>query len=66
MVRLTTQILLGLMLFFGTATIVPKAIAHLRMKNTGRGILYVFLSLLCALFSVMAFHYAYTIFRELY
>ena len=65
MVRLTTQILLGLMLFFGTATIVPKAIAHLKMKNTGRGILYIFLSLLCALFSVLAFHYAYQLFTEI-
>ncbi len=66
MTRMITQILLGLMLFFGTLTITPKAIFHLRVKNTGRGILYVFLSLLCALFSILAFHYAYQIFREIY
>ncbi|TAL28353.1 MAG: hypothetical protein EPN94_00465 [Nitrospirae bacterium] len=66
MIRMITQILLGLMLFFGTATIFPKAIAHLKMKNTGKSILYIFLSLLCALFSILAFHYAYTIFRDIY
>lgn len=60
-----TQILLGLMLLFGTATITPKAIAYLRLKHTGRGILYIFLSLICALFSILAFHYAYMILKEL-
>jgi len=65
MTRMITQILLGLMLLFGTATIVPKAIAYLKLKRTGRGILYIFLSLLCALFSILSFHYAYTIFTEI-
>ncbi|MBI4690939.1 MAG: hypothetical protein HY754_11865 [Nitrospirae bacterium] len=65
MIRMVTQILLGVMLAFGALTITPKAIAHLRLKNTGRGILYIFLSLLCTFFAVIAFHYAYSIFMEI-
>jgi hypothetical protein len=65
MVRMVTQILLGFMLLFGTITIIPKAIFHLKSKNTGRGILYIFLSILCGLFSILSFHYAYTILTEI-
>lgn len=65
MIRMITQILLGLMLLFGTLTITPKAIIHLKLKNIGKGIFYLFMSILCALFAILAFYLAYVTFREI-
>lgn len=66
MVRIITQIMLGLMLIFGTVTILPKGIFYFKLKNRGKGILYIFLGLLCAFFALSAFQYAYTLFMEIY
>ncbi|MDP2167743.1 MAG: hypothetical protein Q8J64_05350 [Thermodesulfovibrionales bacterium] len=63
-IRMATQIILGLTLFFGTATLVPRGVLYLRYKSAPKGVLYIFMGLLCAFFSIMAFHYAYAIFAE--
>jgi hypothetical protein len=61
MVRAATQILVGLMLFFATATLIPRAVAYLKFGRKGKGLLYLFLGIAAAIFSVVAFGYAYTV-----
>jgi hypothetical protein len=60
MMRLVTQILVGLMLLFGTATLIPRAAICFRLGRKGRGVLYVVLGVLSTAFALMAFGYAYT------
>lgn len=62
MASMLTHIMLGLMLFFSTITLLPRGFLHLRGERPGKGILYVSLGLLSAFFGVLAFHYAYTSF----
>ena len=65
MVRMITQVLAGLMLLFGAATLLPKAYLEHKAGRTGKSILY-FLFGFCALFfSIMAFVYAYLILTEI-
>lgn len=64
MVRMITQILAGLMLFFGAATLFPKSYFEFKAKKTGNGILSFFLGCGAAFFSIMAFYYAYLILKE--
>lgn len=59
MVSMVTQIMLGLLLLFGTITLAPRGIYYLRVRSRGRGILYLLLSLASTLFAVLSFHYAY-------
>ena len=64
MVRMVTQILAGLMLLFGAATIFPKSYLEYRSERTGKSILYFVLGVLALFFSIMAFVYAYLILKE--
>ncbi len=64
MVRMITQMLAGLMLFFGAATLFPKAYFEFKAKKTASGIVSFFLGCGAAFFSLMAFFYAYLILKE--
>jgi len=61
MVRMITQILAGLMLLFGAATLFPKAYIEYRARNLRKSILYFFLGFCALFFAIMAFVYAYLI-----
>ena len=61
MVRMITQILAGLMLFFGAATLFPKAYFEFKTKKTLKALMSSLLGLLALFFSIMAFYYAYLI-----
>ena len=61
MVRVISQILVGLMLFFGAVTLFPKSYIEFKSKKPAKGIMYIFLGLLALFFSSMAFYYAYLI-----
>jgi hypothetical protein len=63
MARIITQILVGLMLLFGTVTLVPKAYFEFRAGKLGKSILSLFLASLALFFSCMAFYYAYLLIR---
>lgn len=63
MVRIITQILVGIMLIFGFMTLLPKAYFEFRAKRAGKGMLYGLLALLALYFSSMAFYYAYLLLR---
>jgi len=59
MTRFITQLLVGLMLFFGTATLLPKSIVMFRSGRLWKGLLYMTLAGTALFFSCMAFYYAY-------
>ncbi len=59
MARIITQVLVGLMLLFGAATLFPKAYFEFRDRKTGKGILSFLLGCAALFFSGMAFYYAY-------
>jgi intracellular septation protein A len=59
MVRMVTQILAGLMLFFGVVTLFAKSYFEYRAKKIKNGIIYTLFGLAALFFSVMAFLYAY-------
>ncbi len=61
MVRMITQILAGLMLLFGAATLFPKAYLEYRSAKIRKSIVSFVLGLLALFFSIMAFVYAYLI-----
>lgn len=61
-VRIITQVLVGLMLLFGVLTLFPKAWFEFRAGKTVKGSMSVLLGLLAAFFSSMAFYYAYLLF----
>ncbi len=61
MVRMITQVLAGLMLLFGAATLFPKAYFEYRMGKAKKSLLSFSLGLLALFFSIMAFVYAYLI-----
>lgn len=65
MVRMITQILVGLMLFFGVMTLVPKAIIEYKTGRKGKSVLSALLAFLALFFSCMAFYYAYLLLKEL-
>ncbi len=64
MVRIVTQILAGLMLLFGAATLFPKSYIEYKAKRKGKSLLYFVLGVAAFFFSVMAFMYAYLILKE--
>ena len=64
MVRIVTQILAGLMLLFGAATLFPKAYFEFRAKRTFQGIKYTVFGALATFFAIMAFVYAYHILQH--
>ncbi len=59
MIRAITQLLVGLMLFFGVATLLPKAAVDMKAGRYGHAVKYAILGLLALFFSLMAFYYAY-------
>ena len=63
MARIITQILVGLMLLFGTVTLLPKAYIEFRAGKFGKSILSLFLACVALFFSCMAFYYAYRLIR---
>ena len=63
MARIITQLLVGLMLLFGAATLFPKAYIEFRGKKLGKGILSFSLGCAALFFSGMAFYYAYLLTR---
>jgi|GEM_PF-4091060 hypothetical protein len=62
MVRVITQVILGLTLLFAVFTLLPRGIICLRLKYTGKGIMYLFLALVSAFFAVLSFRYAYWVY----
>ncbi len=64
MVRIVTQILVGLMLFFGVLTLLPKSYFEFRAKRNAKGLLSLFLAVLAFFFSTMAFYYAYLLIKS--
>jgi hypothetical protein len=60
MVRVITQILVGLMLLFGAINLVAKALVHIRNKRIPRALYFLSLSAIALFFSVLAFYYAYS------
>jgi hypothetical protein len=61
MVRMITQVLAGLMLLFGAATLFPKAYIEYKTKKTRKSMASFILGLLALFFAIMAFVYAYLI-----
>jgi len=59
MARIITQVLIGLMLFFGVITLLPKSYLEFKAKRPAKGLLYALLGILALYFSFMAFVYAY-------
>lgn len=59
MVRVVTQILLGLMLLFGTITLTPRMLYHVRRRNLPRALYLFFLWGVSLVFALAAFYYAY-------
>ncbi len=59
MIRMVTQILAGLMLFFGVVTLFAKSYFEYRAKKIRSGIVYTLFGLAALFFSLMAFAYAY-------
>ena len=63
MVRVITQVLVGLMLLFGALTLFPKAFLEFQAGKSGKGIMSALLGLCALFFSYMAFYYVYLFFR---
>ncbi len=59
MARMITQMLAGLMLFFGVVTLFVKSFFEYRAKKIKSGIIYTLFGLAALFFSLMAFVYAY-------
>lgn len=66
MVRIITQILLGLMLSFGAIALAYRFISHIKIKSVPRALYFLLLCSIASFFSVMAFYYAYSGIRELW
>ena len=65
MVRIVTQILVGLMLLFGAASLFPKAYLERMAGKTPKAVMSAVLAVLALFFSLMAFFYAYLNVRAL-
>ena len=63
MIRILAQIMIGLMLVFGTFTLIPRGMLLLKAERIGRGILSIILGIVCTFFSLMCFYYAYLLIR---
>lgn len=61
MVRMITQVLAGLMLLFGAATLFPKAYMEHKAGKVKKSLFSLILGLVALFFSIMAFVYAYLI-----
>ena len=59
MVIMITQVLAGMMLIFGAATLFPKSYFEFKANRRGQGIKYLLLGGLALFFAMMAFAYSY-------
>lgn len=59
MVRIAAQILIGLMLLFGTITLTPKLLFHVRNKNILRALYFLLVWLMSFALTLASFYYAY-------
>lgn len=66
MVRIATQILLGLMFSFAVLTLFARALAHFRQKRTMKGLSFLLLAAVALFLTVFSFSYAYTGIQELW
>lgn len=64
MLRIITQILIGLMLTFGALTLAPRAVFHLRKRDVVKGLCFLLLVSVIVFFSLMAFYFAYAGIKE--
>ncbi len=60
MVRVITQVLIGLMLLFGALNLLRRAIFHFKSKNVLKGLYFLLLFAGAIFFSILAFYYAYS------
>ncbi len=58
-----TQVLAGLMLFFGAVTLFPKSYFEFKAQRKAQGIKYLIFGILATFFSVMAFALAYHVLK---
>ena len=65
MVRIITQILIGLMLFFGGLNLAFRVLRCIRMKNLPKALYFLLLCAGALFFAVLAFYYAYSGLTEL-
>ncbi len=59
MIRIITQILIGLMLLFGVINLAPRIAVHFRNGNVLRAVYFLLIVALILFLSVMAFYFAY-------
>ena len=59
MIRIVTQILIGLMLFFGVVTFYPRLMYSIRTRNVSKSLYFLLLWSVFVFFSVAAFYYAF-------
>ncbi len=60
MVRVITQILIGLMLLFGALNLARRALFHFRSKKVLKALCFSLLFAAALFFSILAFYYAYS------
>lgn len=60
MVRVITQLLIGMMLFFGVVTIAPRLAFHLKGGNIARSLYFLVICFTMLFFSVLSFYFAYS------
>lgn len=65
MIRFATQLILGLLLLFGTATLIPKGMLMIKLGKRPRGVFYIIMGVVCTFFSLLSFLFSYTVFKEL-
>jgi hypothetical protein len=59
MLRIITQILIGLMLLFGVINLAPRIVVHFHHGNVVRALYFLLIVALTLFLSVMAFYFAY-------
>jgi hypothetical protein len=60
MVRVITQVMIGLMLFFGALNLAYRVLLYFRMKNLPKALYFLLLCAGALFFGVLAFYYAYS------
>jgi len=62
--RIITQILIGLMLVFGALTLTPRSLVYFRQGTIPKALYFLLLVLVTLFFACMAFYFAYAGIRE--
>ncbi len=65
MVRIITQVLIGLMLLFGSLNLACRVLKYLQMKNIPKALYFLLICAGALFFAVLAFYYAYSGLTEL-